>query len=59
MSSQYSGGRVRFLDLGGDRNIGEQHELLDKRVGLKRLLLLDINRFGRFSRSKVDFEFRT
>ena len=47
-----------LLDFPCNTNVSEQHELLDQAVGLSQLLLLDIDRIGRFRTIEMDFDFR-
>lgn len=48
MSSQNSSSRENLLDLLGNPNIGEQHELFYKTIRFKKFLLLDVDGFGGF-----------
>jgi len=46
-----------LLDFPRNANVSKQHELLDQAVRLSQLLLLDIDRIGRFRSIKMDFDF--
>lgn len=43
-SPQNGGSREGFLYLGGDTDIGQQHEFLNQTVGFALLFLLDVDR---------------